>query len=409
MALSNQQDIQQKPENPKRDETKKRRFPNWALNLALVLGSFLLCAVLLGLGELFCRAFTRIHLLGNSANLFEHSRFGFGHSNTPRFRGFSFGVEVETDEFGFRIDPETKDPGDGDAVLILGDSVAFGCGVEEKQTFTGMLRRTFPDVRFYNSSSIGYCTHDYQNVVDGFIPSHPEIKKVFLFFCLNDLSPQSALAIEQRLSLRSRGTGFGKGRLTSIRIRFPFNRATMAQDKQTAGQKNAQPTLKPRRESRIVSWARQYPVLENLNSFLRSRSKLYLFVRSFAGNSQLIFQNDHSLYSRGEKYFVENMQPVLDVSQTLRQSGIEFKVFILPYVMQLRFPTETHLKPQTRLSDFFTQHGIDFTNTQDTFRYYENDYRRLYLWDDPMHFSGEGHRILSEIVSLELKSEQARD
>ena len=48
------------------------------------------------------------------------------------------------------------------------------------------------NVRFYNSSVIGYSLHDYANVVDQFVPLKPEIKYVFLFYCLNDVYDVSA-------------------------------------------------------------------------------------------------------------------------------------------------------------------------------------------------------------------------
>ena len=104
----------------------------------LVLGSSLLMLVLLGTGELYCRWFTRINFGGTSGDMFIGRKFGGSYGNASDYEGISFGTKFRTDRNGFRIDPTFRDPTSNTAVLILGNSVAFGPGVEEPKTFVGL-------------------------------------------------------------------------------------------------------------------------------------------------------------------------------------------------------------------------------------------------------------------------------
>ena len=174
--------------------------------------------------------------------------------------GSSFGKLVYTDEHGFRV-PKGGLPEDerkSEAILILGDSVGFGPAVEEGDTFAGLLRTRFPARRIYNSSVIGYSTPDYRNVVDAFLPRHPEVKAVVLVYCLNDVSAASAQNIDRYLK----------------------------EQKQNAPKKNLTETL------------RSFTLLSDANDFLRSRSKLYLFLRHrLLGTQMRDWKGWCSLYS----------------------------------------------------------------------------------------------------------------
>ena len=59
-----------------------------------------------------------------------------------------FAVTVNTDEFGFRKTPPS--PGRQNA-LVLGDSFAFGFGVEDHETFPAYLAHHMPDYNIFNA------------------------------------------------------------------------------------------------------------------------------------------------------------------------------------------------------------------------------------------------------------------
>ena len=167
----------------------------------LVLGSLLCLLLIGGIAEIAVRTFSAVDLLGNSRNLFVAQAYGTSNGNAPNVEASSFGRLVYTDEHGFRVPKGgvPEDAGKPEAILILGDSVGFGPAIEESDTFAGLLRTRFVDRRIYNSSVIGYSTSDYRNVVDAFLPRHPEVKAVVLVYCLNDVSSTSAQQIDQYL------------------------------------------------------------------------------------------------------------------------------------------------------------------------------------------------------------------
>src|SRR5262249_47263465 len=163
------------------------------------------------------------------------------------------------------------------AVLILGDSVAFGSGVEEPKTFVGFLRRSMPNVRFYNSSVIGYGLHDYANVVDQFIPLKPEIKYVLLFYCLNYVYQLNATQAVQADAVTPKPDRFG-------------------QNLDGAGEK---PHPQQADEAGQEAFTSLQSAVYSINVYLRSRSKLYLFVKNtLTDPSMRYFKQDLAGYQK---------------------------------------------------------------------------------------------------------------
>lgn len=327
--------------------------------LMLLLGSCLFMFALLGVGELYCRWFTRIKLLGNSRDMFVGNRYGGSYGNVPNYEGISFDTKFRTDENGFRVDPNFPDPKSNTAVLIVGDSVSFGPGVEEPETFTGRLRRSKSDLHFYNSSVIGYGVNDYANIVNTIVPQRPEVKYVLLFYCLNDVYNSSAQQINQQVGtnapLDPNGEGGGGGALRSI------------------------------------------------NDTLRTRSKLYMFVKNALRDTPMsYFKADLPEYQKGQESIDADLRPLEEINGKLSASGIRFKVFVLPYAAQVRAKQEADLLPQKLVGNFLRQRNIDYYDTTRRFMDSGIYWRDLYIYGDPMHFSEDGHRILSEIVNEEL-------
>ena len=170
--------------------------------VAALFGSLLFLLLFALIAEFAVRTFSDLNFLGNSRNLFISDAYGTSKGNAPNVEAVSFGAVVYTDEHGFRV-PKGGLPGDEskrEAILLLGDSVGFGPAIEDEgETFAGLLRARFPAKRVYNSSVIGYTSADYKNVVEAFIPLHPEVSDVVLLYCLNDVSPSSAELIDRFL------------------------------------------------------------------------------------------------------------------------------------------------------------------------------------------------------------------
>jgi GDSL-like lipase/acylhydrolase family protein len=265
---------------------------------------------------------------------------------------------VQTDANGFRIDPTFRGPISGDAVLILGDSVSFGVGVDASKTAAGLLQRAIPQVRFYNSSVIGYGLHDYANVVGTFVPRKPEIKYVLLFYCLNDIYDTNAEQIVEEVN----GTGSTPNPFSSLQA---FVSAT--------------------------------------NSFLRSRSKLYLYVKTaLTDPSMRYFKQDLAEYQKRLSHIGDSLQPLRAMAEKLAARKVAFKVFVTPYEAQVRRNEQSAFLPQTLVDDFLRTNGIAYYDSSPAFVQSGLPAQNLYLYGDPMHLSEAGHRLSFQFADAEL-------
>jgi hypothetical protein len=324
-------------------------------NLALLAISLLFAFLLLLAGEMYCRFFTSINFLGISSGLFVPGRYGTSYGNAPNFTGIAFGEKFSTDENGFRADPQLTSPPTGKppALLIAGDSVSFGPGVPEEMTIAGRLRRMMPGMTVYNASAIGYDAFDYKNAVDAVIARKGEIRTVLLFYCLNDLSDVSARRIRTKTSA----------------VQDPDHR------------ENASP-------------------VEALNDYLRSRSRLYLFLKTALRDPSLThFRYDLGPYQQDEKNLRAGLQPLADIQRQLAARGVAFQIYILPYEAQLRPGSPpAFLLPQKRVADFLRGQGIDFTDATAEFQREGAGAQSLFLYGDPMHLSKKGHQMVARLV-----------
>jgi hypothetical protein len=346
-----------------------------AQKVLLVLGASLLMLVFLGAGELYFRWFMRINFQGTSRDMFIAQKFGDSYGNASDYEGISFGAKFRTDQNGFRIDPTFRDPASNIAVLTLGDSVAFGPGVEESKTFVGLLRRSMPNVRFYNSSTIGYGLHDYANVVEQFVSLKPEIKYVLLFYCLNDVSDVSAQQVVQTLSGLQEADQADQDRFASLGYRFTSI------------------------QSAIYS----------LNVYLRSRSKFYLFLKgALTDPAMRYFKQDLAEYQKGNDHVTASLRPLEEIAKKLAARRITFEVFVMPYEAQVRTMVQASLLPQRMVDGFLRRNEIDYYDPAEKFMNSGIIAEDLYLYGDPMHLSEKGHRLVSEIVGGELARMMAR-
>jgi hypothetical protein len=334
---------------------KPRRKPTGRQKLLLMAGALVCCILLLLVGEAFCRLFLDIQLQGNSAELFAGKVFGESMGHARNATGISFGVDVWTDSNGFRVPFNHPQKTSNSALLILGDSVGFGCGVEEEKTFAGLMRKELADTTVYNSSVIGYALPDYKNVVELFLPQLPEVKKVYLSFCVNDISHVSASNIKDFLYGAPDGDTIGKIKLL--------------------------------------------PVIHDVIAYLRSRSKLYIGLKNLLTNpAQRYFYNDLALYAVNDQTFEEIMQPALDIERELEDRGIEFTVVLAPSEPQLRSADPAVELPQRRVAEFCRKNGIRCLNPLDWFRHYSGNPSQLYLSGDAMHFSEVGHQYYFDFL-----------
>ena len=296
-------------------------------------------AIIFGIFEIGIRNFyPEINYQGNEASLFQEKKFHNSMGYLNNSKGEIFGKMSYTDELGFR---KMESPSDYDkSWLLLGDSVGFGVGVETEDTFAQLIQNYYPKKKIFNSAVVGYSAVNYPDVVDIFLNDHEEVERVILFFCLNDVY----------------------GNLTLKRTSIPIK--------------------------------------ERILSFLRTNSKLYLFLKKqFFDRSKAFALYDIGLYTEDNQDLKEYLDAVDQIDSTLEEKGIEFMVVILPYEYQLRLKGLT--APQELLNKYFAEHSINSTDLFDDFSSLDSE--AYFLYGDPMHLSAHGHKVVAERVLEEIK------
>ena len=124
----------------------------------------------------------------------------------------SFSADVRTNDLGFRdvrASVPPKAPGEF-RIIVLGDSVTFGPGLEYDQIYTSQLeaalRRTHPEVRVINLSVEGYNVIQYEAVLEEVgLGLQPDMVLVGMFptndYELGDYATHQRLAAGERMTL----------------------------------------------------------------------------------------------------------------------------------------------------------------------------------------------------------------
>jgi lysophospholipase L1-like esterase len=90
-----------------------------------------------------------------------------------------------------------------------------------------------------------------------------------------------------------------------------------------------------------------------------------------------------------------------------KENNINFTVILFPYEYQLREGSQDILFPQKILKKYFDLYNISYIDTYDALNKYIRDMnlkpKDLFLFNDPIHLSENGHKIVAEILNNEIK------
>ena len=304
----------------------------------------------------------RINFVGQTAGLFRRQAFGQAAGHVPNARGISWGASVLTDENGFRVpaDPTTPERGAVATLAVVGDSVAFGIGVEAEDTFAGRLARVLPVL---NTAVTGYSARDYRDLtVHLLVPRRAELRlsEVLLFLTLNDASSHSARDIRSYLEAREPAAGMAW------------------------------------RAARLV----------NYNKWLIRHSRLYLAIKAtLYDSSRVHFQMDLATL-RDPARVQELASLVGETREALLEVGVGVTVFLTPDEYQLRVPKPELLFPQRALARALEQRGVELIDLYPEFAREIAEgrvsSRDLFLFNDHCHLSRSGHVVVARVVGTHL-------
>jgi lysophospholipase L1-like esterase len=84
-------------------------------------------------------------------------------------------------------------------------------------------------------------------------------------------------------------------------------------------------------------------------------------------------------------------------------------IFIFPYEYQLRTGVQENLFPQEMIAQATKDLGLNIIDLYNPIKKYllDNDIKSqdLFIFNDPCHFSSEGHKIIADIILNEIKEE----
>lgn len=265
-----------------------------------------------------------------------------------------YGIKSKTDKNGFRIPVNNFSYTDNKkSTLVLGDSVTFGVGVEEKNTFIGILRNNSVGNNIYNTAIFGHNIRSYLYILK---KNHEqfknEINQVIIFLCLNDIVPYQGAIFEK--------DKINKNNFQNIII------------------KNS--------------------LAINLNIFLRERSALFVLLKGmFTNPIERHYNYMRALYDN-EKNLVEFEKNVNEITEYMIRNNLNYNYVLLPYAHQIRNDCQKELlKPQEIIEKIFKNQNISLKNYT-----YElckiNNKNDLFIKYDPVHLSRYGHKYISDLA-----------
>ena len=272
-------------------------------------------------------------------------------------KGEIFNEIIFTDNFGFRAPKENFRYNSEENIFILGDSVAFGNGVKEENTFIGLLRKSIKNKNLLNSSVPGY---QIKNQVENIeiMEKFENIEKIIYFFTLNDVYGSSNIK------------GLKKER------------------------------TEPPKSNEGSFFLKNFQILKSINNNLRNKSYLYMYIKGISTDpSKRWFQNLYKHYEKSS--FDQTSEQLKKIRNFSKNINSDFLIVILPYEFQIRKCSDVILLPQNQIQNILKQLNIKYLDLTKNFCELNNSKKYFYKFD-PMHLSKKGHKFVYDILKDEI-------
>ena len=270
----------------------------------------------------------------------------------PDKEGVIFDEKVFTDRYGYRVPTKNFRYKYKNNTFILGDSVTFGNGVKEENTFVGLMRKKFKDQNFLNSSVPGYQLKDHVKILKG-STKFKNVNNILYFFTLNDI--------------------YGSSNITNL--------DNKKKDESDYDLKKIQ-------------------LFNKLNAYLRNKSYLYMLIKGIGTDpSKRWFLNLEKEYGNINSSQIRKQFTSLKKFSESTQSNLV--VIILPYEYQTRNCSKNVLNPQSKIIEILDTSKINFRDFTNHFCNQKNPNKNFYKFD-PMHLSKNGHMLVFEKLKNEI-------
>ena len=322
----------------------------------LIFINFVSVACILIALELIANFFKLSDILGIDYDLIEidkNDNLNFTYKKNSK--GKVHGEIAYIDENGFRIPKDFQGFNKYNSVIFFGDSVTFGNGVKEKNTFVGKFREKRKNLNFYNISLPGYGTFHYTKNLK-YLKKLNNVEELFLIYCLNDAYLTSNIKIVNK-------------------------------------------------SDNLSFWdkIKKNKIIANINLNLRNKSYLYLYIKGIATDpSKRWFLADKNLYEKDE-ILVNLKNDFEQIFKMTQKNKIKTTVILLPYEYQTRKGNcnKSNLNPQNKVIEILRDLKIDYKDLTQKFCGHLEP-KKLFKKFDPMHLSEIGHNLVFENLKNEI-------
>ena len=305
--------------------------------------------------EFISRTLGLSNLMGTDFKLVRYEKNNM-HYLVPNSQGLVFNSKTFIDKYGYRIPNPDYVYKKKRKIFIIGDSVAFGNGVKEENTFSGLMRLNLNDYEIYNSSVFGYQISHFKKRINEINEFDP-ISKIIYVFTLNDVLGSSNVTTPNTKKISESNYDFIDRIKKIINIDFVYQ----------------------------------------INSFLRSKSYFYMYLKGVILDPQENwFKNVNNFYKNNE---IKNLEEfVVLLKNKAKILNAELHIIVLPYEFQTRNCKEDDLVPQKKIRNLMEKSNTKFYDFTDDFCKSKNPKKLFYKYD-PMHLSLIGHKFVYDKIN----------
>ena len=309
------------------------------------------------LGEIILRTFKLSQLMGMDSNILTFKNEM--HFLKPNSSGLVFSKKVYIDEnktrvpsFEFKYNKE-KD------ILFIGDSVTFGNGVKEENTFVGLLRKKYYSYNFYNTAVPGHDLLNHENTLDD-LSKFKKVEKIIYIFTLNDV----------------------------LRDKTIVNWNNRNQEKLA-------------KELGFIQKIVRNNFLRDINFYFRNKSYIFMFLKGkLTDPSKRWYSNIKIFYEENK---IDHLSAFLKkLVKFSKQRDAELHMIMLPYEFQTRdCENISNYLPQKMIKEEILKVKINLIDFHNDFCKIKNPKKLFYKYD-PMHLSIIGHKNVFEMIEREI-------